>query len=42
MGSSFDAFLVEEVTSIAWKRVLSWQVSEAMKKEGIKAKWLSA
>lgn len=40
LGSSFDAFLVkeglfEEVTSVAWKRVLSWQVSEAMKREGI-------
>src|ERR1700688_1846611 len=35
-----DDFLVEEgiyeeVSSIAWKRVLSWEVSEAMKKEGI-------
>jgi antitoxin HicB len=40
LGSSFDAFLMEEgiyeeVTSVAWKRVLSWEVSEAMKKEGI-------
>jgi antitoxin HicB len=40
LGSSFDSFLVEEglyeeVTSVAWKRVLSWQVAEAMKKEGI-------
>ena len=40
IGSSFESFLVEqglyeEVTAIAWKRVLSWQVSEAMKKEGI-------
>ena len=40
LGSSFDAYLVEEglyeeATSVAWKRVLSWQVSEAMKKEGI-------
>jgi antitoxin HicB len=40
LGSSFDGFLVEEglyeeVTSVAWKRVLSWQVAEAMKKEGI-------
>src|ERR1700687_3194743 len=40
LGASFDAFLVEEglyeeATSVAWKRVLSWEVSEAMKKEGI-------
>jgi antitoxin HicB len=40
LGSSFDAYLVEEglyeeATSMAWKRVLSWEVSEAMKKEGI-------
>lgn len=39
-GSCFDDFLREEglydeVTSVAWKRVLSWQVHEAMKKEGI-------
>ncbi|MFO1509154.1 MAG: hypothetical protein U1F31_05225 [Steroidobacteraceae bacterium] len=39
-GSSFDDFLREEglyveVTSVAWKRVLSWQVGEAMKEEGI-------
>jgi antitoxin HicB len=40
LGSSFDTFLMEEgiyeeVTSVAWKRVLSWEVSEAMRKEGI-------
>jgi len=40
VGSSFDEFLrteglYEEVTTLAWKRVLSWEVSEAMKKEGI-------
>ena len=40
LGSSFDAFLMEEgiyeqVSSVACKRVLSWEVSEAMKKEGI-------
>jgi len=40
LGTAFDAFLAEEglyeeVTSVAWKRVLSWQVSEAMEKEGI-------
>jgi hypothetical protein len=27
--------IYEEVTSVAWKRVLSWEVTEAMKKEGI-------
>lgn len=36
LDSYFDDFLreeglYEEVTSIAWKRVLAWQVSEAMK-----------
>ena len=40
VGSSFDEFLrteglYEEVTTRAWKRVLSWEVSEAMRKEGI-------
>ena len=30
-----DEGLYEEVTSVAWKRVLSWQVGEAMKEEGI-------
>ena len=40
LGSSFDEFLrseglYEEVTTLAWKRVLSWEVTEAMKKEGI-------
>ncbi len=40
LGSSFDEFLrteglYEEVTALAWKRVLSWEVTEAMKKEGI-------
>ena len=37
LGSSFDAYLVEEglyeeATSVAWKRVLSWEVSEAIKR----------
>jgi antitoxin HicB len=37
VGSSFDEFLLteglyEEVTTLAWKRVLSWEVSEAMRK----------
>ena len=40
VGSSFDEFLrteglYEEVTTLAWKRVLSWEVSEAMRKERI-------
>ena len=40
LGSSFEEFLrteglYEEVTALAWKRVLSWEVTEAMKKEGI-------
>ena len=40
LGSSFDEFLrteglYEEVTALAWKRVLSWEVSEAMRKERI-------
>ena len=37
VGSSFDEFLrteglYEGVTTLAWKRVLSWEVSEAMRK----------
>jgi len=40
LGSSFDEFLrseglYEEVATLAWKRVLSWEVTEAMKKGGI-------
>lgn len=40
LGSSFEEFLrteglYEEVTALAWKRVLSWEVTKAMKKEGI-------
>lgn len=40
LGSSFEKFLAEagiheEVTAVAWKRVLAWEVSEAMKKGGI-------
>ena len=40
LGSSFDAFLIEEgiqeeTTAHAVKRVLAWQVSEAMKVKGI-------
>jgi hypothetical protein len=45
LGSSFEelleeAGLHEEVTAVAWKRVLAWEVSEAMKKEGLaRVKW---
>jgi antitoxin HicB len=40
LGSSFDDFLAEEgiyeeVTAVAWKRVLAWEVSKAMREEGI-------
>jgi antitoxin HicB len=40
IGSSFDSFLVEqgmhdEVTAVAMKRVISWQIVEAMKQSGI-------
>lgn len=40
VGSSFDSFLVEqglqdEVTAVAMKRVISWQVAEAMKRSGV-------
>lgn len=40
LGSSFDDFLIEEgiyeeVTRVAVKRVIAWQVSEAMKEHKI-------
>jgi antitoxin HicB len=40
LGSSFASHfgktaLYQEVTLIAWKRVLAWEVAEAMRKEGI-------
>ena len=40
LGSSFDSHLektslYQEATLIAWKRVLAWEVAEAMRKEGI-------
>lgn len=40
IGSSFDEFLREQglydqVTSLAWKRVLAWQITEAMRQAGI-------
>jgi antitoxin HicB len=40
LGSSFESHLgktnlYQEVTLIAWKRVLAWEVAEAMRKEGI-------
>jgi hypothetical protein len=39
-GSSFDSFLeedgiLEEVTATAMKRVLAWQLAEAMKKQKV-------
>ncbi len=39
-GSSFDAFLeeeglLEEVEAVAMKRVLAWQLQEAMKSKGL-------
>lgn len=41
IGSSFDDFLadeglLEESTAVAVKRVIAWQISEAMKANGIK------
>lgn len=41
IGSSFDSFLEEdgireEVQDLAQKRVLAWQIEEAMKQSGIK------
>lgn len=40
IGSSLDSFLVEqgmqdEVTAVAMKRVISWQVAQAMKRSGV-------
>ncbi len=40
VGSSLDSFLVEqglhdEATAVAMKRVISWQVAEAMKRSGV-------
>lgn len=40
IGSSFDDFLkeeamLEEATAVALKRVISWQISEAMKTQGL-------
>ena len=40
IGSSFDDFLkeeamFEEATAVALKRVISWQISEAMKTQGL-------
>lgn len=39
-GSTFDSFLEEqglrqEVTAVAMKRVVAWQIAEAMKRSGI-------
>jgi len=46
VGSSFDDFLkedgtYEEVTAQSIKRVLAWQLEQAMEREGIKAGKLS-
>lgn len=40
VGSRFDAFLaedglLEDVSAVAVKRVIAWQIAEAMKHEGI-------
>lgn len=40
VGSDFDAFLqedgiLEEVTAAALKRVIAWQIAQAMKKQSI-------
>lgn len=40
VGSSFDDFLAEEglleqATAVAVKRVLAWQISQAMKEQGL-------
>ena len=40
IGSSFDSFIVEQglhddVTAVAMKRVIAWQIAEAMKQSGI-------
>lgn len=40
VGSSFDSFLaedgiLEEVSAVAVKRVIAWQITEAMKNEGL-------
>jgi len=46
VGSSFDSFLesdgiLSEVTALAHKRVLSWQIEEAMKSQHITQKEMS-
>ena len=43
IGSSFDDFLqqeamLEEVTAVALKRVIAWQIAEAMKARGLSKK----
>ncbi len=40
LGSSFDSFLrerglYESVSSLAWKRVLAWEITEAMRKADV-------
>lgn len=46
-GSSFDSFLeeegiLEEVDAVAMKRVIAWQLAEAMKAGGISKKAMAA
>lgn len=46
LGSSFEEFLaeegiLEEVTTIAVKRVIAWQIAEAMKAENLTKKALA-
>ncbi len=46
-GSSFDSFLkeegiLEEVEAVAIKRVIAWQLSEAMRKGGVTKKAMAA
>lgn len=46
VGSSFDDFLTEEglledATALAMKRVIAWQIAEAMKQRGISKKALA-
>lgn len=46
IGSGFDDFLqeegiLEEVTAVATKRVIAWQIKEAMKASGLNKKTLA-
>ena len=47
VGSDFDDFLtdsgqLEEATAVAVKRVIAWQIAEAMKAKGINKKAMAA